>query len=67
MAWHRAEAPLTSSLDSWFFRKGQVIETLRGKGIYQAAIDEASKKLDDGRWVRVPPPDEVRSTKFSHD
>ncbi|GAA5922283.1 lysophosphatidylcholine acyltransferase [Sporobolomyces koalae] len=42
-------------LDSWFFRKGQVIETFRGKGIYQDAIDLASRKLDDGNWVHIFP------------
>ncbi|CEQ38742.1 SPOSA6832_00199, partial [Sporobolomyces salmonicolor] len=40
-------------LDRWFFEKGQVIETFRGKGIYQEAIDEATRKLDQGNWVRV--------------
>lgn len=39
-------------LDSWFFTKGQVIETFRGKGIYQKAIDVATKKLEEGNWVR---------------
>ena len=43
---------VTNRFDSWFFRKGQVIETFRGKGIYQRAIDEATEKLDQGRWVR---------------
>ncbi len=38
-------------LDSWFFSKGQVIETHRGKGIYQKAIDEATYKLEQGQWV----------------
>jgi monolysocardiolipin acyltransferase len=39
-------------LDSWFFTKGQVIETFRGKGIYQKAIDVATQKLEEGNWVR---------------
>jgi len=30
-----------------------VIETFRGKGIYQDAIDLASKKLDEGNWVSL--------------
>lgn len=29
-----------------------MIETFRGKGIYQSAIDLASRKLDDGNWVK---------------
>ena len=46
---------LQGKWDRWFFEKGQVIETFRGKGIYQRAIDESSKKLDAGNWVRPPP------------
>lgn len=42
----------TTPFTRWFFRKGQVIETLRGKGIYQEAVDLATKKLDEGKWVR---------------
>lgn len=42
---------LDYSFDSWFFTKGQIIETFRGKGIYQKAIDTARAKLDEGRWV----------------
>ena len=42
-------------LDSWFFNKGQVIETHRGKGIYQKAIDEATYKLEQGQWVSRHP------------
>lgn len=40
-------------LDTWFFTKGQIIETFRGKGIYQKAIDTARSKLDGGNWVSV--------------
>lgn len=29
-----------------------MIETFRGKGIYQEAIDFSAKKLDEGKWVR---------------
>lgn len=35
-----------------FFRKGQVLETFRGKGIYQPAVDSAIEKLSNGAWVR---------------
>lgn len=55
----------TGKLDSWFFRKGQVIETFRGKGIYQSALDEAMQKLHDGRWVHVFPEGE-HSLASSH-
>lgn len=50
----------TGRLDSWFFRQGQIIETFRGKGIYQKAIDEATKKLDDGRWVHIFPEGKIK-------
>jgi hypothetical protein len=36
-----------------FFRKGQVIETFRGEGIYQPAVDRVIEKLRAGAWVRV--------------
>lgn len=36
-----------------FFRYGQVIETFRGKGIFQPAIDDAIEKLNRGEWVSV--------------
>lgn len=39
------------SLFSAFFRAGQVIETFRGNGVYQPAVEEAISKLNDGRWV----------------
>jgi monolysocardiolipin acyltransferase len=44
----------TGRCASWFFKAGQVIETHRGKGIYQDAIDLAAQKLDNGRWVGRP-------------
>lgn len=37
---------------STFFRNGQVIETFRGQGIYQPAVDAAIEKVDQGGWVR---------------
>ncbi len=42
------------SVFSAFFRKGQSIETFRGAGIYQPAVDLAIEKLRAGAWVRVP-------------
>jgi hypothetical protein len=38
---------------SAFFRKGQVIETFRGEGVYQPAVDLAIEKLRAGAWVRA--------------
>lgn len=42
----------TNKFTRWFFTSGQVIETKRGKGIYQPAIDRSIQKLDAGKWVR---------------
>jgi monolysocardiolipin acyltransferase len=36
---------------SKFFSLGQVIETVRGGGIFQPAIDDAIRKLGEGEWV----------------
>lgn len=36
---------------SKFFSLGQVIETVRGGGVFQPAIDDAIKKLGQGEWV----------------
>lgn len=41
---------------SAFFRQGQVLETFRGKGIYQPAVDAAIVKLNEGRWVSAERP-----------
>ncbi|GAA5821050.1 hypothetical protein JCM10212_006523 [Sporobolomyces blumeae] len=46
--------------DRWFFTKGQVIETFRGKGIYQDAIDVAARKLDQGNWVHIFPEGKIK-------
>lgn len=36
-----------------FFRHGQVLEAIRGQGIYQPSVDEAIRKLNAGDWVRI--------------
>ncbi|PCH34660.1 acyltransferase-domain-containing protein [Wolfiporia cocos MD-104 SS10] len=43
----------TNPIFSFFFRKGQVIETFRGKGIFQPAIDDAVRKLNDSAWIHL--------------
>ncbi|KAF5369807.1 hypothetical protein D9758_001351 [Tetrapyrgos nigripes] len=43
----------TNPIFSVFFRYGQVLETFRGKGIYQPAVDTAINKLDNGDWVHL--------------
>ena len=45
----------TNPLFSRFFRNGQCIETVRGAGIYQRAIDESIQKLDQGDWIHLFP------------
>lgn len=42
---------MLDSVFSAFFRKGQVLETFRGKGIYQTAVDKAIENLNQGEWV----------------
>lgn len=42
-------------LFSQFFRNGQVIETFRGSGIHQKAVEDAIEKLDEGGWVSISP------------
>lgn len=41
----------TKPLHSAFFNAGQVIETVRGGGIFQPAVDKATKLLQSGEWV----------------
>jgi monolysocardiolipin acyltransferase len=41
----------TSPPLSKFFTAGQVIDTVRGAGIYQPAVDAAIKRVQDGGWV----------------
>lgn len=41
----------TNKLFSRFFNNGQVIDTIRGGGIFQPGVDKAIKLLEDGEWV----------------
>ncbi|KAF9224305.1 hypothetical protein BS17DRAFT_779613 [Gyrodon lividus] len=43
----------TNPLFSAFFRKGQVIETFRGNGIWQPALDAAIQLLNQGHWLHL--------------
>jgi len=45
------------SVFSAFFRQGQVLETFRGNGIFQPAVDAAIQRLNEGHWVSVRYPD----------
>ncbi|KAI9461407.1 acyltransferase-domain-containing protein [Russula earlei] len=43
----------TNPVFSAFFRKGQVVETFRGAGVYQPAVDAAIEKLRSGAWLHL--------------
>ncbi|KAL7423930.1 Lyso-phosphatidylcholine acyltransferase [Cryptotrichosporon argae] len=49
----------TNPLFARFFTLGQVIETHRGGGIFQPAVDEAVKRLQDGGWIHIFPEGKV--------
>jgi len=62
-----SEIIFLNPLFSEFFRRGQVLETFRGRGIYQPAVDFAIDRLDQGGWVHLfgegkinPPSDYVQ-------
>jgi len=44
----------TNRLFSRFFENGQVIDTIRGGGIFQPAVDKAIKLVEAGEWVGQP-------------
>lgn len=43
------------SVLSAFFSLGQTLETFRGKGIYQDAVNVAIQRINQGGWVRLSP------------
>ncbi|KAG0699866.1 acyltransferase-domain-containing protein [Suillus ampliporus] len=43
----------TNPAFSAFFRKGQVLETFRGNGIFQPSVDTAITRLNEGHWVHL--------------
>lgn len=53
----------TNPFFSKFFELGQVINTERGGGVFQPAIDQAVKLLEQGEWVRRR---EIELTADSH-
>lgn len=50
---HQRSCSQTRSLFSAFFRKGQVLETFRGNGIFQPSVDVAITRLNEGHWVHL--------------
>ncbi|WWD15915.1 hypothetical protein CI109_100339 [Kwoniella shandongensis] len=49
----------TNRFNNKFFDLGQVIETHRGGGIFQPAVDRAVKLLQDGEWIHIFPEGKV--------
>ena len=41
----------TNHFLNWFFGNGQVLNTERGAGIFQPAVDDAIKIVQNGGWV----------------
>ncbi|PWN47666.1 acyltransferase-domain-containing protein [Violaceomyces palustris] len=50
-----SDVMFTNKFLSHFFNIGQVIETHRGGGIFQPAIDNAISKLEAGKWIHLFP------------
>ncbi|KAF5333337.1 hypothetical protein D9611_002264 [Ephemerocybe angulata] len=48
-----SDVVFTNPVFSTFFHLGQTIETFRGQGVYQKAVDSAIHKLDNGGWVHL--------------
>jgi monolysocardiolipin acyltransferase len=60
---HRGNLPNFSRLyrsHAALFRNGKVIDTIRGVGVYQEAVDLAIQRLDAGDWVHIFPQGYVR-------
>ncbi|TFK51525.1 acyltransferase-domain-containing protein [Heliocybe sulcata] len=57
----------TNPIFSAFFRHGQVLETFRGKGIYQPSVDTAVAKLNGGGWVHLFGEGKVYQPKDYHE
>lgn len=48
-----SDVMFTSPVLSEFFRQGQVIETFRGQGVFQPAVDLAIEKVNQGDWLHL--------------
>ncbi|KJA24599.1 hypothetical protein HYPSUDRAFT_38656 [Hypholoma sublateritium FD-334 SS-4] len=48
-----SEIMFTNPLLSAFFSLGQTLETFRGKGIYQDAVNVAIQRINQGGWVHM--------------
>ncbi|GMK57045.1 hypothetical protein CspeluHIS016_0308850 [Cutaneotrichosporon spelunceum] len=50
-----SDVMFTNAVLSKFFSLGQVIETVRGGGIYQPGVDDAIRKVEEGGWIHIFP------------
>ncbi|KAF8521152.1 acyltransferase-domain-containing protein [Gautieria morchelliformis] len=55
----------TNSFFSEFFRQGQVLETFRGNGIRQHAVDRSIELLNQGEWVHIFPEGKIAQPAHS--
>ncbi|XP_065214695.1 tafazzin [Planococcus citri] len=53
----------TNSFHSYFFMSGQCIPVVRGKGVFQEAVDYCVELLARGEWLHVFPEGKVNMTK----
>ncbi|XP_054277859.1 tafazzin [Macrosteles quadrilineatus] len=53
----------TNSFHSYFFMLGKCIPVIRGKGVYQDAVNFCIEQLGRGQWVHVFPEGRVNMTK----
>ncbi len=58
-----SDVMFTNPTLSKFFGLGQVIETVRGGGIYQQGVDDAIRRVEEGGWVHLFPEGRVNQAK----